>query len=145
MTRIAQRVEESIEYGKIFLTRGIEKKYSQTDAIAHATVQLAYELNAAAIITPTKSGYTTRSVSMYRPQAPILAFTPNQMLARHLNLRRGVIAIPNVPILEPSEIADYTTKVAVERGHVKQGDVVVMTSGIKYGMGGTSAIQMITI
>ena len=145
MQRIAQRVEESLEYEKIFMTHGIGKKYSQTDAIAHATVQLAYELNAAAIITPTKSGYTTRSVSMYRPQAPIIAFTPNQMLARHLNLRRGVIAIPNVPILEQNEIAEYTNKVARERGLVKEGDIVVMTSGIKYGMGGTSAIQMLTV
>ena len=145
MAKIAQRVENSIEYEKIFKRQGVEKKFSQTDAISHATVQLAYELNATAIITPTKSGYTTRSVSKYRPQAPIIAFTPNQMLARHLNLRRGVVAIPNVPILEPEEIADYTKKVAIQRGLVKEGDIVVMTSGIKYGMGGTSAIQMLTV
>ncbi|MBQ9487431.1 MAG: pyruvate kinase, partial [Selenomonadaceae bacterium] len=80
MSKIAKRVEESIEYETIFMNRGIAKKYSQTDAIAHATVQLAYELNATAIITPTKSGYTTRSVSKYRPQAMIIAFTPNQTL-----------------------------------------------------------------
>ena len=145
MAKIAQRVDESIEYEKIFKRQGVQKKYSQTDAISHATVQLAYELNAAAIITPTKSGYTTRSVSKYRPQAPIIAFTPNQMLARHLNLRRGVVAIPNVPILEQEELVEYAKKNAVERGIVKEGDVVVMTSGIKYGMGGTSAIQMLTI
>ncbi len=145
MSKIAKRVEESIEYETIFMNRGIAKKYSQTDAIAHATVQLAYELNATAIITPTKSGYTTRSVSKYRPQAMIIAFTPNQTLARHLNLRRGVLAIPNVPILEQEELAEYAKKNALERGLVKEGDVVVMTSGIKYGMGGTSSIQMHTI
>ena len=145
MSTIAKRVDESIEYEKIFKRQGVQKMFSQTDAISHATVQLAYELNAAAIITPTKSGYTTRSVSKYRPQAPIIAFTPNQQLARHLNLRRGVLAIPNVPILEQAELIEYATKNAVERGIVKEGDVVVMTSGIKYGMGGTSAIQMITI
>lgn len=145
MSKIAKRVEESIEYETIFMNRGIAKKYSQTDAISHATVQLAYELNAAAIITPTKSGYTTRIVSKYRPQAPIIAFTPNQTLARHLNLRRGVVAIPNVPILEQEELAEYAKKNALERGLVKEGDVVVMTSGIKYGMGGTSSIQMHTI
>ena len=145
MNKIALRVEESIEYEKIFKRQGIERKFSQTDAIAHATVQLAYELNATAIITPTKSGYTTRSVSKYRPQAAIIAFTPNKTLARHLNLRRGVIAIPNVPILEQDELAEFAAKNAVERGIVKEGDVVVMTSGIKYGMGGTSSIQMLTI
>ncbi|MBR5914484.1 MAG: pyruvate kinase [Selenomonadaceae bacterium] len=145
MSKIAERVEEALEYEEIFKSTGINKKFSQTDAISHATVQLAYELNAAAIITPTKSGYTTRSVSKYHPQAPIIAFTPNQRLARHINLRRGVVAIPNVPILEQEELVEYAKKNAIERGIVKEGDVVVMTSGIKYGMGGTSAIQILTI
>ncbi len=60
MSRIAKRIEDALEYKTIFANKGINRKYSHTDAIAHATVQIAYELNAAAILTPTKSGYTTR-------------------------------------------------------------------------------------
>ncbi len=145
MNRIAQRIESSLEYKKIFEDKGIHRKVSHTDAIAHATVQLAYELSAAAIITPTKSGYTTKIVSKYRPQAVIVAFAPNQMIARHLNLRWGVFVVPEVPWLYPEEMLEYVTKEALNHGFVKKGDITVVTSGIKYGAGGTSAIQLHTV
>lgn len=145
MNRIAQRIEASLAYKKIFEDKGIHRKYSQTDAIAHATVQLAYEVSAKAIITPTKSGYTTKIVSKYRPQAIIIAFAPNQMVARHLNLRWGVVVVPDVQWLNPADMIDYVAQVSRERGFVKEGDVTVITSGIKYGAGGTSAIQLHTI
>ena len=144
MARIAKRIEDSLEYKKIFETRGIHKKYSQTDAIAHATVQIAYELSATAILTPTKSGYTTKIVSKYRPKAPIIAFAPSQQVARHLNLRWGVAVIPGVPILKPEEITSYIIDTAINFGFIQKGDVTVMTSGIKYGEGGTSSIQLLT-
>ena len=144
MKKIAKRIENSLEYKKIFEMKGVHKKFSQTDAIAHATVQIAYELSATAILTPTKSGYTTKIVSKYRPKAPIIAFAPNQQVARHLNLRWGVIVIPGVPILKPEELTDYITDTAKNYGLVTKGDVVVMTAGIKYGEGGTSSIQLLT-
>lgn len=145
MCKIAQRIEESLEYKAIFEQKGIHKRHSQTDAISHATVQLAYELSATAIFTPTKSGYTTRVVSKYRPKAPIIAFAPNQQVARHLNLRWGVFVVPGVPILKPDEMISYITETAMNFGLVQKGDVIVMTAGIKYGEGGTSSIQLLTI
>lgn len=145
MSRIAQRIEDALEYKTIFANKGMNRKYSHTDAIAHATVQIAYELNASAILTPTKSGYTTRVVSKYRPQASIIAFAPNQQVARHLNLRWGVVAVPGVPVLEEEELTEFAKKNALERGLVKTGDVVVMTAGMKYGTGGTSSIRLHTI
>ena len=145
MNRIAQRMENSLEYASMIEHSGVDRKYSHTDAIAHATVQLAYELNAKAIITPTKSGYTTRIVSKYRPQATIIAFAPNQMVARHLNLHWGVLPIPGVPWLNPEEMTEFAAKSALESGFVEKGDLTIMTSGIKYGAGGTSAIQLHTI
>ncbi len=145
MNRIALRTEESLEYKEIFTEKGVHKKFSQTDAIAHATVQLAYELSAAAIITPTRSGYTTRVVSKYRPKATILAFAPNYMVARHLNLRWGVETIPGVPWMDPEEMIRFATEGAAKAGYVKEGDVAILTSGMKYGEGGTSSIQVHTI
>ena len=145
MTRIAQKMESSLEYKEIFLTKGMGRKYSKTDAIAHATVQLAYETSAKAIITPTTSGYTTRIVSKYRPKADIIAFAPNWRVARHLNLRWGVFTIPGVPWMNPDEMVKFSSKSALEHGIVEKGDLVVMTSGIKYGEGGTSSIQLHTI
>ena len=145
MKQIALRIEESLEYKEIFLQKGMHRKHSQTDAIAHATVQLGYELNAKAIITPTQSGYTTRVVSKYKPKAPIIAFTQTSQVARHLNLRWGVYPIPGTPWLDILQMIDYSSAASLEKGFVEKGDLVILTAGMKYGEGGTSSIRLHTI
>ncbi len=145
MNQIACRIEESLEYKEIFLNKGIHRKNSQTDAIAHATVQLGYELNAAAIITPTRSGYTTRVVSKYKPKAPIIAFTQTDQVARHLNLRWGVFPISGTPWLDIVQMIDYSATSALKHDYVQKGDLVILTAGMKYGEGGTSSIRLHTI
>lgn len=145
MNQIALRIEKSLEYKEIFLMKGMERKNSHTDAIAHATVQLGYELNAAAIITPTRSGYTTCIVSKYRPKAPIIAFTQTDQVARHLNLRWGVFPISGTPWLDIVQMIDYSATSALEHGYVQKGDLVILTAGMKYGEGGTSSIRLHTI
>ncbi len=145
MNQIARRIEESLEYKEIFVQKGVHRRNSQTDAIAHATVQLAYELNVDAIITPTKSGYTTRVVSKYRPKAPIIAFTQTSQVARHLNLRWGVFPIPGTPWLDIFQMINYSAESALEKGYVQKGDLVILTAGMKYGEGGTSSIRLHTI
>ncbi|MCR5834465.1 MAG: pyruvate kinase [Selenomonadaceae bacterium] len=145
MNQIATRIEESLEYKDIFIMKGIGRKNSHTDAIAHATVQLAYELNAAAIVTPTKSGYTTRVVSKYRPKASIIAFTPDHKVARHLNLRWGVFPIPGTPWLDIVQMIEFSANSALEKNYVAKDDLVIMTAGMKYGEGGTSSIRLYTI
>lgn len=142
MNQIALRIEEFLEYKEIFLMKGMDRKYSHTDAIAHATVQLGYELNAAAIITPTRSGYTTRVVSKYRPKAPIIAFTQTDQVARHLNLRWGVFPISGTPWLDIVQMIDYSATSALKHGYVQKGDLVILTAGMKYGEGGTSSIRL---
>ena len=145
MNQIALRIEESLEYKEIFLMKGMGRKYSNTDAISHATVQIAYELNAAAIITPTRSGYTTRVVSKYKPKAPVIAFTQTDQVARHLNLRWGVFPISGTPWLDIVQMIDYSATSALEHGYVQKGDLVILTAGMKYGEGGTSSIRLHTI
>ena len=145
MNQIARRIEESLEYKEIFLNKGMGRKNSQTDAIAHATVQLGYELSAAAIITPTRSGYTTRVVSKYKPKAPIIAFTQTDQVARHLNLRWGVFPISGTPWLDIVQMIDYSATSALKHGYVQKGDLVILTAGMKYGEGGTSSIRLHTI
>lgn len=142
MNQIALKIEESLEYKEIFLMKGMSRKYSHTDAIAHATVQLGYELNAKAIITPTRSGYTTCVVSKYKPKAPIIAFTQTDQVARHLSLRWGVFPISGTPWLDIVQMIDYSAASALEHGYVEKGDLVILTAGMKYGEGGTSSIRL---
>ena len=145
MDRIARRIESSLHYKKIFVGKGLEH-HTTTEAIAHATVQLAYELDAAAIITPTESGYTTQMVSKYRPKAAIFAFTPHEQVARHLNLRWGVLPAPAARLWkDASEMRHMATAAAEKCRAIKPGDVTIITSGIKCVPGNTSSIRVYTV
>ena len=50
---------------------------SVTVAVALAAVEMANDIGAAAIITCTKSGNTTRNVAMFRPRQVLLTITPS--------------------------------------------------------------------
>lgn len=145
MNRIALRIEKSLKYKSLFEERGIMRR-ATTEAIAHATVQVGYEINAKAIITPTESGYTTRMVSKYRPKAVIAAMTYDANVARHLNLHWGVF-----PMLtkkrwkNTTEILETAADIAKGYGLVKPGDIAVITSGIKNVAGKTSTMRVYTI
>ena len=142
MNTIAQRIESSLQYKKMFVRKGFEHRDSTTDAIAHATVQMAYELEATAIITPTESGYTTRVVSKYRPKAAIVAYAANERIARHLNLRWGVYSVPGKPWSDVEEMITAAAQGALEHNYVKKGDFTIITSGIKFAEGNTNAIRV---
>ena len=55
-----------------------------TQAIGQASVSMAKNLGAAAIISLTESGFTSRLVSKYRPDCPIMAITSSERVARKL-------------------------------------------------------------
>ena len=131
MNRIACRIEESLEYKNLFVERGFQHSQSRTRAVAHATVQMAYELDVPAIITPTDSGYTTKIVSRYRPKAAIVAYTPHEKVVRQLNLRWGVYPILGTQWKDVDEMIANAVSAAVKDGFVKRGDTTIITSGIK--------------
>ena len=145
MNKIAQRIESSLHYKKIFVNQGFAHLQNTTDAIAHATVQLAYELDASAIITPTETGYTTRVVSKYRPKAVIVAYAANERTARHLNLRWGVYAVKGQFWDNVNDMTDAATMAAQRYNYVKSGDVTIITSGITTGKGNTNSIRVYTM
>lgn len=145
MSRIAQRMEASLSYRSLFMEQGLEHLKSRTRAVAHATVQMAYEMGAAAIITPTESGFTTEVVSKYRPKAAILAYTPDERVLRQLNLRWGVYPMLGKHWDNNSGMTVAAAEAAILHGYVKPGDCTIITSGIKTEDGNTNSIRVYTI
>jgi len=138
MVRIAMRTEESLKYNTLLLSKGMTLQNTTTDAISHATVQIAYELNAAAVITATEHGHTARMVSKYRPQANIIAVTPHEKTLRRMMLFWGVQPVLGVTTKNSDEMVQNATAKSVEQGLVNEGDLVVVTAGVPAGMSGTT-------
>lgn len=145
MARIAMRTEQALEYKEILRHRDMPKSPSVTDAISHATVQAAGDLGAAAIITSTQSGSTARMVSRYRPEAPVIAVTTNEHVARRLNLSWGVYPMLGEPTANTDEMISSSIARALDAGLIKNGDLTILTAGVPVGVPGTTNLLKVHI
>lgn len=138
MARIAERAERDIDYGGRMKKNDSDQKADITTAISHATCTTAMDLNAAAIITVTMSGFTAGMISRYKPGCTIIGCSVNPRVCRQLNLSWGVMPL----LIEKEETADdlfeEASRAAEKAGLVKKGDVVVLTAGVPLGTAGTT-------
>ena len=137
MSSIAERTERELDYGKS-LHSFSGRKITVATAISHSSCTTAFELQAAAIITPTHSGSTARMVSKFRPKAPIIAATSDVTVMRKLCLSFGVypVSVPQSDVTD--EIIELSVNAAVTAELVKSGDLVIITAGIPSGVAGTT-------
>ena len=63
-------------------------------AVARAAVDLAENVRARAIVTPTHSGHTAKLIAALRPACPVLALSSSANVRRRLTLFRGVRSFP---------------------------------------------------
>lgn len=146
MARIAECTESDIDYAENLLNLGDRPNSSVTDAISHATVTTALDLNAAAIITVTKSGNTAKMISKYRPQCDIIGLTPDPTTCRQMNLSWGVRPALIGEMSTTDELIAAALKAAKSNGFVKTGDTVVITAGVPLGVSGnTNLLEVETI
>jgi pyruvate kinase len=103
-------------------------------AIAAATVEAVGLLGAPAIVTLTKSGFTPRLVSSYRPPVPILGVCTEERVYRQLALVWGVV--PTLCSMDGDPQYDAVFRCAraalLERGIARPGDRVLVTAGVPF-------------
>lgn len=145
MVRIAVRTEQDINYVQRFKQRKTMCNPDVTNAISHATCTMAGDLNAAAIITVSKSGRTARMVSKYRPDCPIIGTCLTDKVYRQLALSWGVIPLLIEEKTQAEELFDYAVDAAESAGLIERGDVVVLTAGVPLGVSGTTNLIKVQV
>lgn len=139
MVRITEYTENDIDYVNRFNHISTSNgKQNITDAISYATCSTAHDLDAAAIITVTKSGKTAHMISKYRPSSPIIGCATHPHVCRQLNLCWGVIPIQTKEEQDTFELFEHSLEEAQAAGVLKTGDVTVITAGVPLGMSGTT-------
>lgn len=131
MARIASKAETAVKYN--VKAKGVLTLPTITDAISHASFNIAHDLKAGAIITPTTSGYTAKMVSKYRPKAPIIAATPSPKVRRKLCLVWGVHSVLIPKTTGTDEMVGKAVSAALKEHLIKCGDLVVVTAGVPAG------------
>ncbi|GAF14970.1 pyruvate kinase [Bacillus sp. JCM 19046] len=138
MHNIASRTEQALNYDLILRKKSKESKQTITSAIGQSVAHTASNLDAAAILTATESGYTAQMTSRFRPKSPILAITSNERALRKMALVWGVTPLFGEKASTTDEMLDRTVEASVSAGYVKQGDLVIITAGVPVGETGTT-------
>ena len=145
MVRIALDVEaDPLLKEQVYHPLPVERGYpSLPEAIGQAACRAAGAVGAAAILAFTQTGSTAALVAKYRPQMPVYAVTPEQLVRRRMALYAGVRTM-RVDIEGDTETQIRSVEAAVlDSGLLKKGDVVVITMGSPVSDPGTTNLLKI--
>jgi pyruvate kinase len=138
MAKIALRAEREFDYAGWGARLGRQQQAQAhnapvglriTAAISAAAWRAAGDAEVAAIIACTNTGATARAISRFRPTVPVLGVTPSVRTARQLSFGWGITPILADVHGTTDDIVWFAVKTAVERGVVKQGDLVAVLVG----------------
>ena len=94
-----------------------------------------------AVITATRSGYTAKWISKFRPPVPVFAVTASNKIARNLRLLWGVHPITQEQHLNNvDDLAQASTQVVYDRGYISKDKDIVFTSGVQMIPGRTNVV-----
>lgn len=111
-----------------------------TNAVGHAACTLAKDINAAAIMAITKTGYTARRMSKFRPDTMIIGATPYVKTYHQLALIWGVRPIMADYRYDIEELFTHCAARAVEEGLINEGATVVISAGMPVDVPGNTNI-----
>jgi pyruvate kinase len=106
------------------------------DVTAGVACRAARESGATLIAAFTLSGHTARLLSHYRPQVPIIAFSPNQEVRRRLSVLWGVEARVLEPIQDVELMVRRVEEELLTRGLAHKGERIVIVYGAPVGQPG---------
>jgi pyruvate kinase len=108
--------------------------------LAYSAVSLIPE-KVEAIICSTRSGYTARWISKFRPPVPIFAVTGDIKVTRKARLLWGVHPITREQFIESmDDIIQTSTQLVYDLGYISRDKDIVFTSGVRLIPGRTNVV-----
>ena len=115
-------------------------------SIAMGTLYTAHHLKVKAIASLTQSGSTALWMSRHNCGCPIFALTPEIRAQRKMALYRNVHPLYLQQGADHDAVLQAAEDFLIATGHVKRGDVVVITSGEPMGKsGGTNTLKIVRV
>ena len=145
MAKIAFSAEEAQDYKKLLSFRTKQQQTNLVTAIGVSVAHTALNLNCKAIVASTESGHTARMISKYRPKSDIIAVTPNEYVARQLQLVWGVTPIIKGGQRDTDGVLNTSVSVTIDEGYAETGDLLIITAGVPTGEAGTTNLMKLHI
>lgn len=117
-----------------------------SEAVADAACRAAEDIKAKFIVAFSRSGFTARLVSKFRPKTPIVALTPREDVRRKMCIYWGVSPLRVRPLSGTDEMIQAVEKSLLSEGLARKGDRIVITAGSPvFGSGKTNLLKLHTI
>ena len=135
---VSRATEESFPHVAWLRSRAPGGRQEISEAISYAACEMALDLEAAAILASTDSGFTARLISRFRPRTPIIAVTPRPETLRRLALSWGVFPLRAPHLKNTDHMLRVVEEQAVKAGMLNSGELVIITAGTPIGARGTT-------
>jgi pyruvate kinase len=138
MAKIVVRAEQEFDHVAWGLRLGRQQQNSAgelpaatkiTTAMTAAAWQASIDVEPAAIIACTRSGWTAKAISRFRPKCQLVGVTPSERTARQLALVWGVTPICVAELATSDELVWVAVEATVAAGYVSPGDIVAVLAG----------------
>jgi pyruvate kinase len=102
--------------------------YEFSEAVAHAVSHVAEDVGASWIVAFTQSGFTARLISKFKPQAPVIAFSPDEQIVRQMALYWGVSSHYVKQIENTDEMISEVNALLIKLEYAKKGDKIIIVA-----------------
>jgi len=125
MSRIAKDVEGSVK------SQVIEGEFVDiSNTISKSIQRISQSMSISKIVTLTRSGYTARMIARFKNSQPILAVTPQESVAKQLELVFGVYPVQIDYLGERDRIVAVAKKL-YSMGLIKKEDTILFTAAFR--------------
>ena len=140
MNSVAEETEQDPGYRVAIEASRTPCKDTVSESITSAAREIAETTKLKAICCYTQSGYTAALAARERPRVPILALTPDQLVARRLGLVWGLTCAPVDPAIRFEEAVSAAVSAARHAGLASDTDRIAVTAGFPFNTAGTTNI-----
>jgi pyruvate kinase len=102
--------------------------YGFPAAVAHAATEAARDVDAKWIVVFTRSGFTARLISKFRPATPILAFCPDEKVVTQMSLYWGVLPQLVKYLENTDQLINEVDSLLRVSGYAADGDRIIIVA-----------------
>ena len=141
---IAYTEEKNKEHKRMYMPATAQGGfYEFPEATAHAASRAAQEVGAKWIVVFTKSGFTAKLISKFKPEIPIIALSPDERVVRRMSIYWGVFPYMIKQLNNEDELVKELDSKLIELGYAKAGDNIIIVASLPLSLSGKTNFMKI--